>query len=484
MTDDLLELLGTLTVAELKSVAEKHGIDVSSCRGKKSYVKVLAGAKLTQRKVKNALDASNKRKDEADREMKEIETDLKVISEKKSETKDVPEDENIGIERSIDKALHLRPLFFEIDSTTEQAWNKMILGDFAEALTLNRNSRSQVIDRLSTFHLYSTALSIRASETILNQMTLTDTKVSSKLKTALAETKKAFMNGPPKRRETTLEELENLTTKAFEAFIDKSQEAENDLRKMLEEYSSFGVHVKGSFELLEIATQAKSYSDIGQYAKLMEQARAQADRAEETRMKEIDSAFENTGAAIKAAKESGAETAEGQARFTNAKKAFKNNEFAKAMEMLASVEQVVDSVHHQRAQQTREAKEIAQITSSLQESEPDLEEAAMYGMDVRDGLLFVRTTKDALQQRDVVTAAKFSRKVRKLTKSMEKDLEKLREKHSAEMKSKTDSVAELEQKGGQRNQSVQTQTSGSASKRDSAPARTKKTNKWRSIIKK
>jgi hypothetical protein len=333
-----------------------------------------------------------------------------------------------------------------------------------------------VIDRLSTFHLYSTALSIRASETILNQITWTDTKVSSKLKTALAETKKAFINGPPKRRETTLEELENLTTKAFEAFIDKSQKAENDLKKMLEEYSSFGVHVKGSHDLLEIATQARSYSDIVQYAKLMEQARAQADHAKETRMKEIDDAFERVGKAIEDAKQAGAETAEGQKQFTNAKKAFKNSEFAKAMELLASVELVVDGAHQQRVRQDREAEanEIAQITSSLQEAEPDLEEAAMYGMDVREGLLFVGSTKTALQQRDVVTAAKFSRKVRKLTKSMEGDLEKLREKHSAEKESQRDSG----------DKSTRTPTSDKTSTNDSAPAQTKKDKKWRSIIKK
>ena len=487
MTDDLAKLLGTLTVAELKSVAKKHGIDVSSCRSKKSFMDALAGADLTRKNVETALSAAEP-KDEAAREMKEIEADLKDISEKKSEPKDIPEEENIGIERSIDQALHLRPLFFEIDSATEQAWNRMILGDFAEALTLNRNSRSQVIDMLSTFHLYSTALSIRASETLLSHITWPDAKVSSKFKTVLAETKKAFMNGPPKRRESTLEELENLTTMAFEAFIDRSQKAENDLRKMLEEYSSFGAHVKGSYELLEIATQAKSHSDIGEYARLMDQARAQADHAKETRMKEIDNAFENVKTAIEVAKEAGAETAEGQVQFTNAKKAFKNSEFAKAMELLASVELAVDDAHRQRVRQDREieAEEIAEITSSLQEAEPDLEEAAMYGMDVRDGLLFVRTTKTALQQRDVVTAAKFSRKVRKLTKSMEKDLEKLREKHSAEKGSQShrDHGNESERTRERGNELVQTPIADRTSTNDSTPARTKKDKKWRAILKK
>ncbi|MGB2581272.1 MAG: hypothetical protein WBD03_02235, partial [Thermoplasmata archaeon] len=90
------------------------------------------------------------------------------------------------------------------------------------------------------------------------------------------------------------------------------------------------------------------------------------------------------------------------------------------------------------------------------------------------GLLFVGSTKTALQQRDVVTAAKFSKKVRKLTKSMEGDLEKLREKHSAEKESQRDSG----------DKSTRTPTSDRTSTNDSAPAQAKKNKKWRSIIKK
>jgi hypothetical protein len=283
MTDDLPESLRALTVTQLKSVAEAYGIDITSCRSKKSYITKVAEADLSDEQLREALAAVASEKERAAREMDEIGLDLKGIAEKPSGSKDVPENENINIERSIDQALLLRPLFFEVDTATEQAWNRMILGDFAEALTLNRNSRSQVIERLSTFHLYSTALSIRASETLLRQMTGLEVKASAEIKTALAEAKMAFMNGPPKRRETTLEELEDLTVKGLEVVLNKSLETEKELRQMIEEYASFGAHVKGSSELLEIAVQAKSSSDIEQYTKLIEQARAQAQRAKETR---------------------------------------------------------------------------------------------------------------------------------------------------------------------------------------------------------
>jgi tetratricopeptide (TPR) repeat protein len=431
MTDDLPRLLKTMTIAELKSVAKESSVDVSSCRNKKSYINAIISAGVTEEQVKSALGAGAEKREEEAKEMEEIERDLKDISEKPSEPKELPEGEDVVIERSVDQALMLRPLFFEVDTATEQAWDRMILGDFSEAISLNRESRSQVIDRLSNFHLYSTALSIRASETLLRQMKGIDVKTSSEIKTALAEAKKAFMHGPPKRRETTLEELESLIMKALKAHLEKSEQAEEELRRALEEYASFGTHVNGPNEILEIAVQAKNSFDVEQYVGLLGQAKAQADRARAARMKEIEDAFEHVRMAIDAAREAGVDTSEGEARYNDARTAFNDSNFVRAMQLLAGIEQAVDNAHLQRVRQDRdtEAKEIAQITSSIQEAEPDLEEAALYGMDVREGLLFVRTTKTALQQRDVVTAAKFSRRVRKLTKSMEKDLGRLRERH-------------------------------------------------------
>lgn len=490
MTNDLPRLLKSLTVADLKSVAEKNGVDVSSCRNKKSYVAALSEAGLTEEQVRSSLGTDAERKGKRAAEMKEIEEDLKGISEKPSEPKEVPEDEDVVIERSIDQALMLRPLFFEVDTATEQAWDRMILGDFADAITLNRESRSQVIDRLSTFHLYSTALSIRASETMLRQMKDLDPKATSEIKTALAEAKIAFMHGPPKRRETTLEELENLISKALHVFIGKSEETENELREALEVYASFGTHVKGPHELLEIAVQAKNSYDMEQYVGLLDQAKSQANRAKEARIREIEGTFEHVRTAIDAAREAGVDTSTGEAQFDDARKAYRDSDFVRAMQLLAAVEQAVDSAHLQMVRQDRnaEAKEIAQITSSIQEAEPDLEEAAMYGMDVREGLLFVKTTRTALQQRDVVTAAKFSRRVRKLTKSMEKDLVRLREQHSADGGVAASSGAENATKPAEDKTapSKERAQASSAQQRSSGagPTKARKEKKWKGLLKK
>ena len=433
MTDDLRQFLRTLTVADLKSVAAKYEIDTTSCRKKSSYIDALAGAGLTQDRVRAVLEGPDAETDVEQVEMRRIARDLKDISERDSTPNDVPSSDEVEVERAIDKALLQRPAFFEIDSSTERAWNRMILGDFAEAIKLNMESRAQVLDRLGTFHMYSAALSMRAAETLLGGMDGFDGKTASDLRTALAEAKKAFVNGSVKRRESTVEEIEALTLKYVDAFAGKSKESEAELRSMLEDYASFGVHVQGSTELLELAVQAKDSFDMEQYAHLMDEAEAQAIRAKEIRVREIEGSFDVVKTTIEVAKEAGVDTKAGEQQLKEAKKAFKESEFRRTADLLASIEQAVDKAHLDRVRSDKEAEanEIAKITSDLLEAEPDLEEAAMYGMDVQEGLLFVRSTKTALQQKDVVTAAKLSRRVRKLAKTVEKDLERARAEKAA-----------------------------------------------------
>ena len=361
-------------------------------------------------------------------DMEDVKNDLKEISERPGNAKDVPEEEDMEVERSIDKALLLRPLFFEIDSETEHAWNRMIIGDFAEAMRLNIRSRAEAVERLTNFYLYSAALSIRASETLLRDMKGLDSKMASELRTALAEAKMAFIHGPPKRRENTVEEIEALTTKAVEAFIAHTFGAEQELRDMLQEYASFGVRIQASHELLDIALNAKRSFDLGQYSDILEKARAQAERDKEARLKEIEDAFEQVGTAIEAAKAAGADTKSEESGLKDAKNAMKKSDFRAAIDLLAAVERMADSAHLERVRPDGavEAREIEEITSSIRDAEPDLEEAAMYGLDVQEGLLFVRQTREALEHRDVVTASKYSMRMRKLAKSMEGDIRRLR----------------------------------------------------------
>ncbi len=427
MADEIPPILSTLTISKLKAVAAAHGIDLSSCKYKKDYVSRIAASGLTEETIRSTLEGSSSPAS-ADQEMDVISDELHEIADRPSDVKDLPSAQSEEVERGIDQALLMKPSFFEIDSDNERAWNRMLMGDFPEAIQLNKEAREKIISRLSVFHVYSAALSIRAAETLLASIANAHGgEWDPNVKTALAEAKKAFIEGPPKRREETLAEIELISRTAYEAFIEKMADSEVELKHILSDYSNFGVHTHEPHRLLDIAGQAKQSFNLLEYSKLVQEARSHAERAKQVRVRAIDDQFEDVRTAIEAARDAGVDVSADEKDLKKARKAFESSEFRRATELLSAIELAVDAAHSKRVKEQKVAvREISEISESLAMSEPELEEAAMYGMDVQEGLLFVRDTKQALDEKDIVTASKLSRKVRRLTKSMEKELEQKR----------------------------------------------------------
>jgi len=433
MTEGSYHFLNELTIWKLKIVAEEYGVDVSTCKHKRDYVDKIKTKHITEELVRNALEKLRKPREAPQdeevsaEEARAIEKDLEDIAGKTGEVKDLPSDEETTVELNIDQALLMRPSFFEVDSSVERAWNRMILGDFNEAIKLNREARMKTLASFSAFQVYSAAMSIRAAETILNSVAEAKGKLDPGLKTVLASAKKAFIDGHPKRREESLEELESLTAKAYEALIDTTGKAEEELRAQLAEYESFGARTEEPRRLLDIAQQARQAANIAEYARLVKLAREHAEKAKLARKKDLDYNFHIVRAAVGEAKDVGADTSKHEEGLKEAKEALEENSFKKAMELLVSVERSADqAVFEKMASRDVEMKQAEKVQSSLFRYEPDMLEAASYGMDVQEGLLFVRNTRAALSNRDLVNASKFARRLKDVGEPMQKDLDSKR----------------------------------------------------------
>jgi hypothetical protein len=433
MTDGPNKHLTDLTVPKLKKVAEQYSVDVSTCRLKKDYVEALTKTGVTEEQVSATFPKADEkpaealREQEAVAEVRSMGTELKEIAERPAKIGDIPAEDEETIERDIDQALMMKPSFFDIDSENQRAWDKMILGDFYEALRLNREGRNRVLACFSAYQIYSTALSIRASDTLLSKIATEKGSLDSALKTALAAAKLAFIDGHPKRREEALEELEALTSKAYDSFLNSTDRAEKELRKLLDDYESFGVRTEEPRRLLEIAAQAKSAANLEEYSELLDKAREHAERAKDVRAGEIDRSFHMVKAAVAEAKEAGADTKQHEDDLHEARKAFEGSAFKRASELLASIERAADQEHIEQLRNSEvEARQMSRISSTVVTLEPDLMEASNYGMDVQEGLLFVSNTRAALARKDIVAAAKYARRLSEVAEPMREDLDKAR----------------------------------------------------------
>jgi len=428
MTDDPNNFLNELTIWKLKTVAEEFGVDVSNCRYKRDYVQKISAKKLTEEQVRNVLSRRKKEGGEPERDVKAIGRELESIAKSPSAPAELPKGIEESVEKHLDEALMLRPALFEIDSRTQAAYGKMIVGDYYDAVKLSREARLKGLEEFSSFQVYSAAVSIRAADELFSKLVAEKGELDPILRTALAEAKRAFLDGPPKRREDALEALEVLATKAYDAFVANTEKEEAELMGLLADYESFGTRTDESRRYLEIASQAKRAMNIAEHSRLLKDARDRADHAKDVRVQEINSVFPIVRAAAAAARDVGVEVSSAESRLEEARRAYDDGAFARAVEMLAAIERQVDEAHLAQLNARRElgSRQLESARTSVVVHEPILREASSYGLQADEGLFYVNNTKAAVDRSDAVSAAKYSNRVKDIVKSMEKDLDSKR----------------------------------------------------------
>jgi hypothetical protein len=422
--------LNELTIWKLKAVANEFGIDVTSCKYKRDYVQKISARKLTEEQVRSVLDKIKRDSDKASREAprKDIGKELEAIADAPLQAPELPAGEEKNVERNIDEALMMKPALFEADSAAETALNRMILGDYYNAIKMIREARGKCLENFSRFQVYSSAMSIRSADELFSKLASDRKELDPILRTALAEAKLAFLDGPPKRREETIENLEILSTKAFDAYMANTEKEEAELKGLLADYESFGTRTEESRRYLEIAGQARQAMNISEYGTLIESAKNQAAKSKEQRVREIANSFHIVRAGTAEAKDIGVDTSSAEKGFAEAKKAFEEGSFKTAVSLLADIERQVDEAHLKKlkARKDLEEAQLNSVRRSIESYEPMFKEAASYGMDVKDGTYNIVNARAALARNDVINGVKFGRRIRDIGDSLEKNLDSKR----------------------------------------------------------
>jgi len=421
MVHDSEHFLNELTLWKLKAVANAYGVDVSNCRYKRDYVQRIAEKNITEEQVRRALS------DIAQRKTSEVELakeDVSRIAAAPTAVPELPAEEEEAVEKNIDQMLMMRPSMLELDSLNEAAYGKLILGDYYQAIKLNSDARAKSLDALSRFEVYSAALSIRAADELLRRIAEHEGDIDPILKTALAEAKRAFVTGPPKRREDALGHLETLATKAFDAFMSGTEREEEELRALLAEYESFGTRTEEPRRFLDIAAEAKRAMNIAEYGHLLRNAREAAEHAKDLRAREILASFNVVRAGIAEAKELGIPTEDVEIGFQEAQKAFGGGSFREAITLLSAIERQVDEAHLSkiRSEESMEDRRLEQARGQLDRLAPVLTEATSYGFQTQGAQVLMSNARAALASGDAVNAAKYTRLVGEAVSELLKDI--------------------------------------------------------------
>jgi ribosomal protein S27E len=431
MAQDSSHYLNELPIWKLKIVAAEYGIDVSACKYKRDFVDKVMGKKLSDDQVRTALSkAKNKPTEkqapgENTSDVKAIGAEIKKISDRPGEPMELPQKDEKNFERHIDEALTMKPSFFEIDSTTENVLNRMIMGDFGEAIRINREARMRCLENFSAYQVYSAAVSIRAADELLSRLTDDGGRLSPTLRTAVAAAKRSFITGSPRQREEALENLETLAVKTYEAFTKESGQEEEELRVLLADYESFGARTEEARKFLEIAASARRSFNFEDYSKYITDARTRAEEAKVLRAKEIESAIPLVNAAAQEAKEIGVDTGSAESDIGEVRKALEMGAFKRATDLLAAIEQTVDAAHLEQIKRQRDlgTRQLEKAKDTVSNREPVVMEAASYGLDVQQQVRHIANAKYAIERKDAVNAVKYARVLKDGSTSIEKALD-------------------------------------------------------------
>jgi len=128
------------------------------------------------------------------------------------------------------------------------------------------------------------------------------------------------------------------------------------------------------------------------------------------------------------AKDIGVSVAKAEATIREAKSAFDDGQFKRTVELLAAVENSVDSAHLEMMRQRRdlEASQVRKVSSAILRHESTISEAGSYGIEVQEVATHLGSAKAALSRNDIVAAAKFSRRLEDVMPPVEKELDHLR----------------------------------------------------------
>ena len=416
-------MLNELPVWKLKAIAGELKVDVSGCKQKKQYVQKITAKHPTSEQIRAALAQLKSPRDE-----EAIERDIQQIADKPIGVMDIPGDQEREIGQQLEQTLTTRPGFFSVDSMIESARNRMVVGDFLEAIRFNREARMNCLENFSSFQAYSTAVSIKAAEELFSKLRAEGQDIDPGIQTALAEAKKAFIDGPPKRREEALENLEALATKSYQSHFKNSEKEYAELMGLLADYESFGTRTDEARRYLEIAAQARQSHNLAEVSRLLRAARASADGAMAARAGEIGSSYHIVSSAVSEAKDVGVDTASAEADLERAKKSIDEGRLKDALRLLIDTERLVDSAHLEQLRNRRdlEARQHERVTGAIANHEPTLVEAAGYGMNVQEGIRSVDIAKMSLNRRDLVNAAKHARRAEQVARSIEKPLDDMR----------------------------------------------------------
>lgn len=413
----LPRLLADKTTDELRQIALKHGVDVSTFRKKKEIISALsshpsAGAIAESLRSERQLES-------IEGELEEVRSEIAQAVQQAT----APPPADTSIDPMLRQALSLEIDFDQCEDLLDQARMRFEERNFEGSLSAAVEARESAERCRRDFEKSVMAYAILSAQRLVEECGKAGRNVEQATE-ILRRAEKLYKSGESAGREDMLRDMEAVSRSLFSAEVQRARDQIHSAQETVREVANLGADVRKAEETLNEARDSLRRSEYQTSIERAARAVEFAENAREDRMKSIEEAIPVTVSIIEEAKHVGADVSEAERLVSKAKTAITSKEYLLASELVKRAERAAMETQQNQILKAMELRrrQVEKAQNIIMQVEPVIEEADSFGIDTSEAQTLMQQAKDILAEGDYVNGTVFARNAAESARRLEPKL--------------------------------------------------------------
>jgi len=404
--EDMREALSSFKVSELKKMAKKYGIDISSCRKKADYLDVLS----TRENLQLLLEEVDFR--EKERDLERIKGELIEvgvgIEETMEEVEALPSMREEVADKMLIEARNIDVEFNDIEDLVDYARMRYEEENFDKSLELSGEAIVKAKGKLEDLMRLALAYQIMSNEKLIERLRGSG-RDFSKAVAILMQSKEAYRDGHLDEDVELMHDLANTMKELYSEDAKKIKDTLYIMEGFVSEIANLGADLTVARDLLQRAREANRRHDSFESARLMKRAKAVATKAKQKRIEEIRQMIPKTNNLIEEAKHLGADVGDAEKMLMQAQIALDNDDYILCAELAGRAKARASEVQHYQIQKAMDIRgeQMQDARGRVERMVSVLAEADMYGLDISKAKRLLYVAKETIREEDFVRMTRY-----------------------------------------------------------------------------
>ena len=413
----LPRLLSDKDPAELRDIASKHGVDISSFKKKKDMIAAIV-SHPSSTAIAESL-RSEKKLNVIRGELEEAKSDIARAVQQATAR---PE-EGVPADPMFRQALSLEVDFDQCEDLLDQTRMRFEEHNFEGALGAAVEAHESEESCRRDFSKSVMAYAILSTQRLVEECGKAgrDVKEATEL---LRKAEKQYGEGNFSGGTSLLRDMEAVSRSLFSAEVQRARDQIHSAQEVVRDVANLGGDVRRAEDSLNEARDSLRRSEYTASIERAARAVELAENARQDRVRNIEDAIPSTVSIIEEAKHVGADVSDAERLVSKTKTAIASKEYLLASELIKRAERAAMETQQNQIIKAMELRrrQVEKAQGIVIQVEPVIEEADSFGIDTSEAQTLLQQAKEILAEGDYVNGTVFARNAAEVTKRLEPKL--------------------------------------------------------------